>query len=186
MLKAVDLRKGKTVLHDGTVFVVHEVHHVAKGNKRSYMQGKLKNLKTGVINEVRFNVDDRLETPFIENKKYEYLYKDGESFVLMDTETYDQFNVDAAMFGDSTRFLKPNELVTATICEGEIVDLELPVVVELEVTEAPPVVKGATATNQLKEAVMETGVMVRVPPFIAPGERIRVDTRTGDYVDRAK
>lgn len=186
MIKAVDLRKGRTVMYEDQIYVVQESQHVAKGNKRSYMQTKLKNLKSGVIREVRFSVNDRLEVPFVESKQHEYLYQDSGGHVLMDSESYEQITVDGALFGDAIRFLKPNEKVTVTRCENQIVGIELPTVVELEVTETPPVVKGATATNQSKDATMETGVRVRVPPFVQPGERIRVDTRTGEYLDRAK
>ncbi len=186
MIKAVDLRKGRTVTFEGEIYVVHESQHVAKGNKRSYMQTKLKNLKSGVIREVRFGVDDRLEVPFIESKDYEFLYQEGANFVLMDTTDYEQITVEGDLIGDVAKFMKPNEKVSATICEGKIIGIELPIMVVLEVTDTPPVVKGATATNQAKDAIMETGVRVRVPPFIEPGERIRVDTRTGEYMDRAK
>lgn len=186
MIKAGELRRGKTVIHEDDIFVVHEVKHVAKGNKRSYMQTKLKNLKTGALLNVRFNVDHRLEVPFVESKEYEYLYQDGKDYVLMDTSTYDQITVSGELFGEAISFLKPNEKVTGKMCEGELIGVELPMVVELEVSDTPPVVKGATATNQPKDAVVETGVKVRVPAFIEPGERIRVDTRTGEYLDRAK
>ncbi len=186
MIKAVDLRKGKTVIYNNDVCVVHMAQHVAKGNKRSYMQTKLKSVKSGVIQDVRFTVDERLEVPFVETKEYEFLYREGERLILMDTSSYEQIPVESDVMGDALPFLKPNEKVTATICDGKFVDMELPHVVELEVTDAPPVVKGSTATNQMKEAVLETGAKVRVPPFIEVGERIRVDTRTGDYVDRAK
>ena len=186
MIKAGDLRKGKTILHGGNPSVVHEVRHVAKGNKRSYMQAKLKNMKTGTINEVRFNVDDRIETPFIESKEYEYLYRDGDSYIVMDLETYDQIPIDPSIVGEAANFLKPNEKISCQFCDGQMISFELPVVVELKITDTPPVVKGATATNQLKEAITETGAKVRVPPFIETGESIRVDTRTGEYVERAK
>lgn len=186
MIKAVDLRKGRTVIHEETIYVVHETQYVAKGNKRSYMQAKLKNIKTGVIREVRFNVDDRIEIPFVESKEYEYLYQDGERYVLMDCSDYEQILVEGELFGDALKFLKPNEKVTATFCENVIMAVELPQIVELEISETPPVVKGATATNQAKDAILETGVKIRVPPFIAPGERVRVDTRSGEYLDRAK
>ncbi len=186
MIKAVDLRKGKTVVHEGEIYTVHESQHVAKGNKRSYMQTKLKHLKSGTMKEFRFTVDARLEVPFVESKEYEYLYQDGSGYVLMDTTSYDQITVAGDLFGDALRFLKENEKVTGTLCEDQLISMELPIVVELTVKDAPPVVKGATATNQSKEAIMETGAKVRVPPFIEPGERIRVDTRTGDYMDRAK
>jgi elongation factor P len=186
VIKASELRRGRAVTHEGKTYVVHDATHVAKGNKRSYMQIKLKGLVDGTIIDVRFNVDDRLETPFLEDKEYEYLYPDGDDFVLMDTTTYDQIHVDKDIVGDAVRFLRPNEKVTGQIVDGKIVTVELPHVVELEVTDTPPVVKGATATNQPKDATVETGARIRVPAFIDVGERIRVDTRSGEYVERAK
>lgn len=185
MIKAVDLRKGKTILWDGQPAVIHDAQHVAKGNKRSYMQAKIKNLKTGTISDVRFNVDDRVEVPFVESKEYEYLYREGENYVVMDTTTYDQVPMSADVVGDAAKFLKPNEKVTCELFNGQVVSFTLPNTVELTVVETPPVVKGATATNQNKDAILETGVKIRVPPFIEPGTRIHVDTRTGEYLQRA-
>ncbi len=186
MFKAIELRKGRTILHDGELAVVHDVNHVAKGNKRSYMQAKIKNFKTGSIVEVRFNVDDRIETPFVESKVYEFLYREGENLVVMDLESYDQFPVGPDIVGDTAKWLKPNEKISCEVYNGQIVSFEPPMVVELKVTDTPPSIKGATATNQNKEAILETGVKVRVPPFIECGERVRVDTRTGQYIERAK
>ncbi|MFQ5490788.1 MAG: elongation factor P [Phycisphaerae bacterium] len=186
MIKAVELRKGKTVLFQDTLYVVHEATHVAKGNKRSYMQVKLKNFKNGSITDNRFNVDERLDTPFMETKAYEFLYADSNSFVLMDVETFDQVNLSADIVGDAANYMKPNERVKCQIYDGNIIQLELPIVVELEVTDTPPAIKGATVTNQPKEAVVETGAKVRVPAFIETGEKIRVDSRTGDYLERVK
>jgi elongation factor P len=186
MIKAVELRKGKTVIHEGELCVVHDAQHVAKGNKRSYMQAKLKMIKNGTILDVRFSVDDRIEVPFVESKDYEYLYQDGENFILMDLESFEQVPVNSDLVGDGALFLKPNEKVSCQIHEGQIVQFDLPNTVELEVTDTPPAIKGATVTNQPKEATLETGARVRVPAFIEPGERIRVDTRTGDYIERAK
>lgn len=185
MIKAVELRKGKTILHEGQPAVVHEAQHVAKGNKRSYMQAKIKNLKTGIMSEVRFNVDDRVEIPFVEQKQYEYLYREGDKFVVMDLETFDQLSVDSDVVGDAAKWLRPNEKVTCEFFDGLMISFELPFTVELTVTDAPPVVKGATATNQSKEATVETGARVRVPPFVDTGTRIRIDTRTGEYIERA-
>lgn len=186
MLKAVDLRKGKTIIYEGEPFVVHEAKHVAKGNKRSYMQTKIKNLKSGTMSEVRFRVDDTVEVPFVESKEYEYLYREGDNLIVMDTETFDQIPVDVNLLGDAKDFLTPNIKVSCQIFDGLMISFELPHVVELTVTDAPPVVKGATATNQNKEAILETGATIRVPPFIDTGEKIRVDTRTGEYIERAK
>lgn len=186
MIKAIELRKGKTILHNGELVTVHEARHVAKGNKGSYMQTKLKNFKSGKIFEVRFNVTDRIEIPYVETKPYEFLYRDGSSFVVMDTETFDQFPIGEEMMGDAVRWLTPNVRVTCQLYEERIISVEVPFTVTLEVTEATPAVKGATATNQLKEVVLETGVKIRVPPFIETGERVNVDTRTGEYIERAK
>jgi elongation factor P len=184
MIKAVDLRKGKTILYEGQPSVVHDAQHVAKGNKRSYMQAKIKNLKTGVISDVRFNVDDRVEVPFVEQKEYEYLYREGDNYIVMDTQTFDQIPMGSEIVGDAAKWLKPNERVTCELFNGQVVSFTLPNTVELTVVDTPPVVKGATATNQNKEAILETGAKIRVPPFIEPGTRINVDTRTGEYLQR--
>ncbi|HEY3242032.1 MAG TPA: elongation factor P [Phycisphaerae bacterium] len=186
MMKAIDLRKGRTLVYEGNLFVVHDMQRVSKGNWRSYVQTKLKNLKSGQIIDVRFGVDDKVETPFLETKEYEYLYRDGNDFVFMDTTTFDQLTIMEDQIGDAAQFLKANEKVSAQVHEDKIVTIELPQVVELMITETPPVVKGATATNQPKDAILETGARVRVPAFIEPGERIRVDTRSGEYVERVK
>lgn len=186
MLKAVDLRKGKTILHEGQPYVVHEIAHVAKGNKRSYMQAKIKNLKTGVMSDVRYSVDDKVEIPFVESKVYEYLYRDGDNFIVMDVESFEQFPIAVDVVGESSQFLKPNEKISCQLFNGQMISIELPFTVELKIVETTPVVKGATVTNQMKDAIVETGAKVRVPPFIDEGERIRIDTRTGEYIERAK
>lgn len=186
MIKAGDLRKGRTVLYQDELFTVHESQHVAKGNKRSYMQVKFKNYKSGQILDVRFRVDDQFDTPFVETKEMEYLYEDGSGLVVMDTETYEQISIDKDVIGDPIVFLKPNERMSCQVYEGKIIGAELPNVVSLEVTDTPPVVKGSTATNQSKDALLESGARIKVPPFIEPGERVRVDTRSGEYVERDK
>lgn len=186
MIKAVELRKGRTILHDGQLCVVHEAAHVAKGNKRSYMQAKVKNFKTGAIMDVRYSVDDRIEIPFVESRDYQYLYKEGDKFVVMDLESFDQFPISGDVVGDAALYLKPNEKVSCQLYDGAMISFELPFVVELKVTATPPSIRGATATNQLKEAILETGAKVRVPPFVDEGTVVRVDTRTGEYIERAK
>jgi elongation factor P len=186
MLKASELRKGKLIAHDGELFTVHESRHVAKGNKGSYMQTKLRNIKSGTMLDVRFNVNDRIETPFLDTRPYEYLYRDGRDYVLMDQETYEQIHVSEDVMGEAHLYLKGNEVVLCSAVDGEVVTAELPNVVELEITETTPVVKGATATNQNKDATLETGLRIKVPPFIDQGEVVRVDTRTAEYVERAK
>jgi len=186
MIKVLDMRKGRAILYQDEIYYVKDKTHVTKGNKRSYIQARLKNFKTGQIIDVRFNMDDRLDTPFMESKTYEYLYSEGDALVLMDVETYDQVHLDKGVVSEGVEFLKPNERISCQIYEGKVIQAELPQVVELEVTDAPPVVKGSTATNQPKVVVLETGAKVRVPPFIDTGQKIRVDTRSGEYVERAK
>lgn len=185
MPKAFDIRRGQAVTHDNQLWIVHESHHVAKGNKRSYMQIKLKNFRTGNLLDFRFRVDEQLETPFVEDSQFEYLYREGTDYVLMNKETYDQITVSNDLMGEADKFLKGNETVACKIIEGKVIGVELPNTVPLEVADAPPVVKGATATNQSKEVTLETGYKVRVPPFIKTGEVVRIDTRTGDYIERA-
>jgi elongation factor P len=186
MMKASDLRKGKLIAYEGELYTVHESRHVAKGNKGSYMQTKLRGVKSGIMIDMRFNVNDRIETPFLDTRPYEYLYRDGTDFVLMDQETYDQIHVSDDVMGDAHLYLKGNEVVMCGAVEGEIVTAELPNVVELEVTDTTPIVKGATATSQNKDAILETGLRVKVPPFIGNGEVVRIDTRSGEYIERAK
>lgn len=185
-VKTSELKKGQVILRDNTRYTIKDIQHVAKGNWRSYYQIKLKNFQTGQVVEQRFAVDDRVETLFVQTKEMEYLYRDGDSYVLADPETYDQVPIQADVIGDGIQFLKENIRLTCTIIDEKIVGAEMPIMVELEVTDTPPAIKGATATNQNKEAVLETGAKVRVPPFIENGERIRIDTRIGEYMERAK
>jgi elongation factor P len=184
-LKAIDMRKGQVIVIEGQLWIVHEAQRVAKGNWRSYMAVKLKNFKQGNVIDYRFRMDESFESPFVEDRPYEYLYREGDDFVLMNIETFDQVHVPKDIMPDAENFLKGNERVMCKLMEGQVVGVELPNIVELEVTDAPPVVKGATATNQSKEVVLETGYKVRVPPFITNGEIIRIDTRTGEYLERA-
>ncbi len=186
MIKASELKKGRVIIHDGQMYAVKDIQHVAKGNWRSYYQVQLKHFKTGKIIDQRMGVDDRLEDVFVQTKQMEYLYKDGKDYVLADVETYDQVPVTEDVIGDGVKFLKENTRLTCEIIDGLIVNVELPQVVELAVVETPPTIKGATATNQPKEAVLETGAKVRVPSFIDRGEVVRVDTRSGEYLERAK
>jgi len=186
MIQTSDLRVGRAIIYEGEIYTVKECQHTAKGNWRSYMQTRLRHMKTGRHIDVRFPMGERIETPFLEDKEYEYLYNEGDQMVFMDTTTYDQINVPTDVIGDLVKFIKPNEKVKCQINEGAILTIELPNVVDLLVTDTPPAIKGATATNQMKEAILETGAKVRVPPFIENGEVIRVDTRTGEYLERAK
>ncbi len=186
MIKASELKKGKVVVYEGNLYTATDVTRVSKGNWRSYLQVKLKSLKDGRIIDVRLSVDDRIETPFVDTKPFQYLYRDGDNYILLDEQTYDQIPVPAEVMGDADKYLRGNEVVTVSFIDGKVVAVELPNTVELKVVDTPPVVKGATATNQSKEATLEIGLRVRVPPVIEVGEDLRIDTRTGEYLERAK
>ncbi len=188
MIKAIDLRRGMAVNFKDQIWIVHDMQKVSKGNWRSFMQIKFKNLMTGQIIDERFRVDEQLDQPFLDKKPMEYLYSAGPTdHVLMDTSTFEQVHVgDDVISDEQIKFLKPNEQVVVMANSGKIITVELPNTVDLQVSETPPGIKGATATNQYKEATLETGLRVQVPPFIETGEMIRIDTRSGEYVERVK
>ncbi len=186
MIKASELKKGKVVNYENALYTVTDVQRVSKGNWRSYLQVKLKSLKDGRVLDARMSVDDRIETPFVDTKPYQYLYRDGKDFVVMDQQSFDQVTVPEDVMGDGSLYLRGDEQVTISFIDGRIVSVELPNTVTLKVTDTPPQVKGATATNQSKDATLETGLRIRVPPFVETGEEVRVDTRTGEYLERAK
>ena len=184
-VKAVDLRRGMGVAYKNSVWVVFSSEHVAKGNKRSYMQVEFKNAATGQIIKERFRVDEQLEEAFFERKSMEYLYSDGDSHVVMDGQSFEQVHLPAELIGEKSVYLAPNVELEVSFVEGKAVTAELPNTVELTVQDVPPQVKGATATAQTKDAVCEGGARVRVPPFVENGQLIKVDTRSGEYLGRA-
>ena len=129
---------------------------------------------------------DQIEVPYVETKQFEYLYSSGDEHVFMDTETFDQFSFAPEILGTAMQYLLPNSKVQVMYVDDKAVSVDVPASIDLTVTDTPPSLKGATATNQYKEAILETGLKVQVPPFIGPGEKIRIDTRTGEYVERVK
>jgi len=184
-IRASDLRRGMGVQYNDQVWVVFSSEHVAKGNKRSYMQIELKNARSGQLIKERFRVDDQLEEAFFERKSMEYLYSDADKHIVMDPESYEQIELPGELIGEKSVYLAPNIQLEVSFVDGQPVTAELPNTVELTVVDTPPQVKGATATNQPKEAICEGGARVKVPPFIENGTKIKVDTRTGEYLSRA-
>ena len=185
MINATDLRKGMVVRHNDQDWVVFQVAHVAKGNKRSYMQARLRNIDNGSIVEERFRADERIERQYLETRDLEYLYADLHMLVFMDPESYEQTQLPKELLGDDAQWLKENTSIKVSFIEGRAVSVELPSTVDLKVVETEPGLKGATVTNVFKPAKLETGVTVAVPPFIEEGEIVTVDTRDGHYVGRA-
>ena len=186
MIKATEIRKGMVIALDGENFAVVDFQHITPGNWRAMVQTKLRNLVTGSIVERRLRSTDTVETPFVEKKVMKYLYSTADQHFFMDTETYDQTPFASDMLGDAMKYLKPNAQVQVVSLAGKPLSIEPPRTVDLQVTDTPPALKGATATNQYKEATLETGAKVQVPPFIQAGEVVRVDTTTGEYVERVR
>jgi elongation factor P len=170
---------------DGKLYVVTNADHNTPGNLRAKVQFKMRDVLKGTIQDKRVGATDDIQTTNLDSRQVEYLYSDNEGHVLMDLETYDQNTIPREVFGDDIKYLKPNTQLTAMFHEGKIVSYDLPKTVDLKVTDTAPGIKGATATNQLKDATLETGLATRVPPFIEVGEVIRINTETGGYLSRA-
>ena len=187
MIKATDIRKGMVITIEGVNFVVVDFAHHTPGNLRAMVQTKLRNMKSGAIIDKRLRSVDQIEVPYVETKEYEYLYSSGDEHVFMDSETFDQLSFPTDIVGSSTmQYLLPNSKVMVKYVDEKAVSIEVPASVELVVTETRPYLKGESATNQYKEAIMETGLKCQVPPFVGNGEKLRIDTRTGEYVERVK
>ena len=185
-MRASDMKKGQSVKVDDQLYLIVEYQHVKLGKGGAIFQTKLKNLKDGGIRDIRLRSEEHIEEAYLDKRSYEYLYSSGSEHVMMDMETYDQITLNDDQFGDGLKFLKANEKVQISMYENNPVVVTLPNTVDLEITDTAPEIKGATATNQNKPATLETGFVVYVPPFIKIGEKIRVDTRTGEYVTRVK
>ena len=186
MINATQLRPGMIIVHEGDLYRVTAVKHLTPGNKRGFMQTKLKNLKTGLGTEYKFRSEDRLEQATLDTHNMQYLYTDGELHMFMDTESFEQISLTAEEIGDLLGYLLPNQIVEIELFEGKPVGISPPSTVELEVTDTEPTLKGATASASYKPAKLETGITIQVPPFIQVGDRVRVDPVEGKYLERAK
>jgi elongation factor P len=181
-----DLKNGMTLELDGTLFQVVEFQHVKPGKGGAFVRTKLRNLKTGGVVERTFNAGVKVGLAIVERKEMQYLYRDGEHFTFMDMESYDQLPVGADVIGDAASFLAEGSTAQVAVHEGVPIAVELPASVALAVTQTQPAVKGDTKTNTLKPATLETGYVAQVPLFVEEGERIKVDTRSGAYIERVK
>ena len=184
-IKAIDLRRGMAVSYKGGVWVCIENEKVAKGKGQSYQSVALKNVQSGQLIRQRCRTTEEFEESFLERKTVTYLYSDGDGHVVMDHDTYEQVHIPAELIGDRSVYLKEDIQIEISFVDAQAVTVELPNTVELTVTDTPPEVKGATATNQLKDALCEGGARIRVPPFVENGQTIKVDTRTGEYLGKA-
>lgn len=180
-----EVRKGMIVHFEGKLQYVMNVYHHTPGNLRAVIQIKMRDLKSGNSKETRFGSGDKLDVVHIEQTDMEYLYADGESYVFMNQETFEQVSLHKTLLGEDVQWLKENMVCKVEFYEGSAIAIAVPVTVTLKVVETEPSLKGATITNVYKAAKLETGAVVQVPPFIEEGEMIRVDTREAKYLERA-
>ena len=185
MITAGDFRNGVTFEMDGQVVSIIEFQHVKPGKGAAFVRTKIRNVITGAVVEKTFNPNDKYPTAFIERKDMEYLYNDGDLYYFMDNETYEQLPINAGVLGDNFKFVKENMVCKIMSYKGNVFGVEPPTFVELEVTQTEPGVRGDTATNVTKPATLETGAEIKVPIFINEGDKIQIDTRTGEYMSRA-
>ncbi|MDH7576210.1 MAG: elongation factor P [Bacillota bacterium] len=184
MISTNDFRTGLTIEVDGEVYSVVDFQHVKPGKGSAFVRSKLKNLRTGAVIERTFRAGEKVPRAHLERKEMQYLYREGDSFVFMDNETYDQISLSEDQLGDSVKYLKENSNIYLLIYAGNLIGSELPHAVELEVVATDPGIRGDTATGGTKPATLETGLVIQVPLFVEVGDVIRVDTRTGEYLER--
>lgn len=180
-----DFKTGVSLEIDGDAYVIVDFQHVKPGKGSAFVRTKLKNVRTGAVLEKTFNAGEKFQNAILERREMQYLYHDGESYIFMDNQSYEQVPLSEEQLGDGVKYLKEEMNVIALYYQGNVLGVDLPTQVELEVVETEPGIKGDTASGGNKPATLETGVIVRVPFFINVGDRIRVNTKTGDYIERA-
>jgi elongation factor P len=185
MISATQMRPGMVIKFNNELFSIFSVTHRTPGNLRGFVQAKMRSLRSGSMMEHRFSSEDRVEKALMEEQKMEYLYDDGEYYYFMNTESYEQMHLMKDLLGDATQYLIPQLKVTVEFYEGKPISVELPATVDMLVVETEPGLKGATVSNVTKPAKVETGMVVQVPAFITEGEKIRVNTTEGTYLERA-
>jgi elongation factor P len=182
---ATRLKKGMLIKMENDLFRILELQHVTPGNLRGFVRVKMRNIRNGSLNDNRFRSEDQVERAVLDEREMQYLYHDGDDFYFMDTANNEQIHISSEALGDSVNYLKGEMTILVEFYGTEAVGIELPPAVDLKVTDTAPGIKGATASNQIKPATLETGVVVNVPPFINTGDLIRVNTETGEYLSRA-
>ncbi len=185
MATANDLRRGMAINYNGDIAVVLDSQHRTPGNLRAFVQATIRSIKTGKSSDVRFSSTEKIEVVPMMTRKMEFSYKDGGDYVFSDPETYETVNLTPELVGDAKNFLVENSPVTMTFVEDKAVSIELPSSVVLTVTDAPEGIRGDSANNVQKPVTMETGIVVQAPLFIKTGEKLKIDTRTGKYMERA-
>jgi elongation factor P len=183
-LQATRLRKGNLIKVGNDLFRILELHHLTPGNKRAHIQVRMRNIRSGTLADQKFRAEEDVERATLDEREMQYLYSDGDDFYFMDTSTYEQIHISAEALGDSKDYLVPEMTIRVEFYDVEPVGIELPPTVDLTVKDTVPGIKGATASAQVKPATLETGLVVNVPSFINEGDKIRINTETGEYQGR--
>jgi elongation factor P len=184
-LPATRLKKGMLIKMENDLYRVLELQHVTPGNLRGFVRVKMRNIRNGALADNRFRSDDSVDRATLDEREMQYLYHDGDDFYFMDTSSYEQIHISSEALGDSVNYLKAEMTILVEFYGTEPVGIELPAAVDLKVTDTAPGIKGATASNQIKPATLETGLVVNVPPFVNSGDMIRVSTESGEYLSRS-
>ncbi|MEO5896680.1 MAG: elongation factor P [Vicinamibacterales bacterium] len=184
-LQATRMKKGMLIKIGEDLFRVLELQHVTPGNLRGFVRVKFRNIRNNSLSDQKLRSEDTVERAVLDERQMQYLYKDGDSYHFMDTESYEQMHISAEALGDSVNYIMPDATIAVEFYGSEPVGIELPPAVDLKVTDTAPGIKGATASNQIKPATLETGLVVNVPPFVNTGDTVRVSTDTGEYLSRA-
>jgi elongation factor P len=184
MIQATRLRKGMLVKLGNDLFRILDLQHFTPGNKRGFIQARMRNIRTSTLSDQKFRAEEDVERATLDEREMQYLYNDGHHYYFMDTSTYEQVNISSESLGDSVNYLIADAVIRVEFYEAEPVGIELPQTVDLVVKETVPGIKGATASAQVKPATLETGLVVQVPPFVNEGDTIRVNTETGEYQAR--
>lgn len=185
MISSNDFRPGVTIEIDGDAYQVIEFQHVKPGKGAAFVRTKMKNVRTGSTVERTFDAGEKVPKAHLDRRDMQYLYNDGESYIFMDEENYEQMPISADQIGDGLKFLIENMVVSVLFFKGDIMGIDLPAQVTLEVVETEPGIKGDTASGGNKPATLETGAVVKVPFFINVGDKLRINTKTGEYIERA-
>jgi len=183
-VQATRLRKGNLVQIDQNLLRVIDITHLTPGKGHGFVQARFRNIRTHSLYDHKFRSEDSVQIAILDSRKMQFLYVDGDSYHFMDTETFDQSHLTSETLGDSVNYLLPESVIVVEFYDEEAIGVELPLTVDLQVEDTAPAIKGATASAQLKPARLETGLVVQVPPFVANGDRIRVNTDTGEYQGR--
>jgi elongation factor P len=179
------MKKGMLIKIDQDLFRVLDLQHVTPGNLRGFVRVKFRNIRNGTLSDQKLRSEDTVERATLDERQMQYLYQDGDDYYFMDTVTFDQIHISSEALGESVNYLKAEMTISVEFYGTEPVGIELPQTVDLKVTDTAPGIKGATASAQVKPATLETGLVVQVPPFVNPGDSIRVSTDTGEYLSRA-